>query len=387
MTDDDDDRRTMLRRLVAIIFVLFFLPREPIPQHNSIRTGAMLYQELIDTRSEPRFRTDARMDKPTFLKLRGVLVQHGGLKDGRRICAGQKIFIFLSTLTGFTTRQTAATWQHSNSTVDEIIHEVANSLNKLSKRFFFKPEQKELDQRFARFSDACGALDGSHIPAVVPANEAPTFRNRKHFISQNVFACCNFDLTFNFAHAGWEGSSHDSQVLADAIDNGFTAPPGKYFLADAGYALSKLCLTPYRGVRYHLKEWRLGNTSPQNKEELYNLRHSSLRNVVERIFGVVKKRFPILVNMHSFDFPFQVHLVMACFMIHNFIRKEQGYEDQWHAWSVEEEEEVDPTHENANVEVDGNDEQQQNDLKAWRNGIAQSMWDDYQAYMQLMNVD
>lgn len=30
---------------------------------------------------------------------------------------------------------------------------------------------------------------------------------------------------------------------------------------------------------------------PQNREELYNLRHASARNVVERIFGVVKRRF------------------------------------------------------------------------------------------------
>lgn len=32
---------------------------------------------------------------------------------------------------------------------------------------------------------------------------------------------------------------------------------------------------------------------PQNKEELFNLRHAQLRNAIERILGVVKCRFPI----------------------------------------------------------------------------------------------
>src|SRR5215471_13726721 len=36
------------------------------------------------------------------------------------------------------------------------------------------------------------------------------------------------------------------------------------------------------------------NCRPRNEKELYNLRHASLRNVIERIFGVSKKRFKIL---------------------------------------------------------------------------------------------
>jgi hypothetical protein len=35
----------------------------------------------------------------------------------------------------------------------------------------------------------------------------------------------------------------------------FMIPPGKYYLADAGFALCDTLLTPYRGIRYHLAEW------------------------------------------------------------------------------------------------------------------------------------
>ena len=36
-------------------------------------------------------------------------------------------------------------------------------------------------------------------------------------------------------------------------------PLEKYLLADAGFGGSDTLLVPYRGVQYHLKEWRQAN--------------------------------------------------------------------------------------------------------------------------------
>jgi hypothetical protein len=43
-------------------------------------------------------------------------------------------------------------------------------------------------------------------------------------------AVVDFDLKFTYVLAGWEGSTHDALILADAIerDDGFTIPPGNY---------------------------------------------------------------------------------------------------------------------------------------------------------------
>lgn len=58
---------------------------------------------------------------------------------------------------------------------------------------------------------------------------------------------------------GWEGSAPDGRVLAFAFEMGLlTIPNGRFYLADAGYGLTKFILTPYRGVRYHLREWLAG---------------------------------------------------------------------------------------------------------------------------------
>lgn len=60
-------------------------------------------------------------------------------------------------------------------------------------------------------------MDGTHIFAMVPTCDAPSYRNRKGSISQNVLAACNFDLEFIYVLSGWEGSAHDSKVLNDAL--------------------------------------------------------------------------------------------------------------------------------------------------------------------------
>jgi hypothetical protein len=105
------------------------------------------------------------------------------------------------------------------------------------------------------FDNAVGCLDGSHIPACLPADDRAACRNRKGFVSQNVLACCSFELLFTYVLSGWEGSAADTALYADARRTDFTIPENKFYLADAGFGLSKECIIPYRGIRYHLQEW------------------------------------------------------------------------------------------------------------------------------------
>jgi DDE superfamily endonuclease len=60
--------------------------------------------------------------------------------------------------------------------------------------------------------------------------------------------------------------------------------------------------------------------SPTNKQELFNLRHASARNVIERIFGVLKRRFKILVYPPELSMNLQARIPAALAAIHNFIR-------------------------------------------------------------------
>lgn len=59
---------------------------------------------------------------------------------------------------------------------------------------------------------------------------------------------------------------------------------------------------------------------PQNHKELFNYRHARLRNVIERIFGVVKRRFKVLVVAQEYSPETQSQLISGLAVIHNFIR-------------------------------------------------------------------
>ncbi|KAL7190629.1 hypothetical protein ACSBR2_022835 [Camellia fascicularis] len=94
----------------------------------------------------------------------------------------------------------------------------------------------------------------------------------------------------------FKGSAYDNAILVDSIiraDLQFPHPPnGKYYLVDIGFTNMPGFLVPFRSQRYHLQEFHGRHYS--GPKELFNHRHSSLCNVIERTFGVLKKRFPIL---------------------------------------------------------------------------------------------
>jgi hypothetical protein len=92
-----------------------------------------------------------------------------------------------------------------------------------------------------------------------------------------------------------------------------------YFLADAGFPICDMLTSLYRAVRYHLKEWTRrtkGNVFPnvsfsylkllhrsQNHEELFNFRHASALNAVERIFGIFKTEPEYPIDMQAMFVP------------------------------------------------------------------------------------
>ena len=78
-------------------------------------------------------------------------------------------------------------------------------------------------------------------------------------------------------------------------------------------------ITPYRGVCYHLKEYSI--RPRENAKELFNLRHASLCNAIERAFGVLKKRFPIIASIiePSYCVDTQNKIILSCYILHNYL--------------------------------------------------------------------
>jgi hypothetical protein len=170
-----------------------------------------------------------------------------------------------------------------------------------------------------------GAIDGTHIPITMSQDKAPSYRNRKGTMSQNVMFACNLDLNFTFISCGWEGSASDAGVLRSALRNGFHVPHGKFYLVDGGYANTSSFIAPYPGVRYHLGEFR-GRRGYANYKELFSHRHVILRNHIERAYGVLKKRFVILKVGTFHPIENQIKIAAAAVLFHNIIRGQNGQE-------------------------------------------------------------
>ena len=118
--------------------------------------------------------------------------------------------------------------------------------------------------------------------------------------------------------------------------------------------------------------------SPENHQELFNLRHSSLRNAIERIFGVLKNRFKILTQQLEFPFPVQVKLVKALCCLHNIIRLIGGddtFDKEWDTGIANEV--LSDISNNDNVSRRAITTAQASEARAKRDEIAVRMWTNY----------
>ena len=93
-------------------------------------------------------------------------------------------------------------------------------------------------------------------------------------------------------------------------------------MGDCGFPNRRRFLAPFRGTCYHLKDFDGEGSHPVNARKLFNLRHASLRNVIERIFGIFKSRFTIFKTAPPFPYKTQTELVLACAGLYNFLRQE-----------------------------------------------------------------
>lgn len=246
-----------------------------------------------------------RVSKKTFFKLCRILQEKGQLVKTKNVPIDEVVAMFLHILAhNLKYRVVHFSYCRSMETISRQFKNVLRAIMKVSKEYLKFHEynlEGSVENKWRWFKNSIGALDGMHIPVTVSAEDRPRYRNKKGDISTNVLGVCGPDLRFIYVLPGWEWLAGDSRVLRDALrrQNCLHIPNGKYFLVDVGYTNGPGFLAPYRGTRYHLNEW-IRNT-PQNYKELFNLRHASARNVIERSFGVLKKRWSILRTPSFFD--------------------------------------------------------------------------------------
>ncbi|KAF4139184.1 putative DDE Tnp4 domain-containing protein [Phytophthora infestans] len=223
---DEDEGVVRVLALVAGYYGHTYFDKQPF--HNSILTGSDWVAERIEgnpTRMFRSYRMNADRQTPWY-----------------RVSVEEKPAIFLYSIAkSASSCDLQECFQHSGETIHRSSTYLVQPVT--------PPQLLQNDPKKAGQFDQCRlAFDGTHIPAYVPSESTKPFRDRTGKICQNVLAACTFDMQFVYVLSG---SVADSTVLADARRKGFKTPPGLGF---AGYGLATKVMTPYLGVRYHLKE-------------------------------------------------------------------------------------------------------------------------------------
>ncbi|XP_023925094.2 protein ALP1-like [Quercus suber] len=302
------------------------------PMRTSALTGKAYMDEVTEGNPAKCYEM-FRMTHELLLHLVDELAEHGYLRDGHGDLNATQAVAMLLYILGHNTRFRCVLdrFQHSIETVCrhvckalQAVHHYAKHLIKPDQNVIGLPEHLQVNKYWPWFERYIGAIDGTHVSARPPANATQAHRDCKSLITTNVLCVCDMDMQFTFVHGGWEGSANDSRVFEEAISDqkhGFPWPPrGSYYLVDSGLPIGTSFFPPHKLTRYHAQEFQLSGRRITSKKELYNYRHSSLRMVIERPFGVLKTRFPILNLMPNFKPIRQHYVVIVCCALHNFIR-------------------------------------------------------------------
>lgn len=181
------------------------------------------------------------------------------------------------------------------------------------------------------FPNCCGAVDGKHIRIERPWNSGSAYYNFKNFHSIVLQSVADAEGNFLIVDVGAPGRNNDAGVFLSSsfgqrfIDKKLNLPvprmlyPNKnvtfpyVFVADDAYGLAINMMKPFsRSVLL------------SNGRKVYNYRVSRARRIVECAFGMMVKKFRVLEHAMLVHPDVTKQIVLACCVLHNFIRKREG---------------------------------------------------------------
>lgn len=164
--------------------------------------------------------------------------------------------------------------------------------------------------------DVIGAIDCTHIWIQKPLVHPNEYVNRKGFFSLNVQATCNADEHFTSVDVTWPGSVHDSRIWKNSEIDPIMAQNSKnaILLGDEGYGLTPWLLTPFKKP-----------IMPLQRD--FNKEHAKERVIIERMFGQLKKRFPMLHHQVRLKDDRIPTFIVCAIILHNVAKYLQDPDD------------------------------------------------------------
>ncbi|KAG7305781.1 hypothetical protein JYU34_009914 [Plutella xylostella] len=200
----------------------------------------------------------------------------------------------------------------SKTSASRIVKTVSEAIARLRPQFIqFPRDNIQIQQEFfdiARFPKLIGAIDCTHVAIKSPGGDiAENYRDRKSNFSFNVQTVVDAKLKIMDIVARWPGAVHDQTIFNNShikqrlINKEFG---DCVIVGDKGYENTAYLLTPVQNP-----------ITPA--EHLYNEAQIRSRNVVERTYGVLKNRFPVLSKKIILHVSRVQSVIVAYAVLHN----------------------------------------------------------------------
>lgn len=207
-------------------------------------------------------------------------------------------------------------------------------------------------ERTWQFPNCLGAVDGKHVAVVPPAGAGSHFFNYKGYHSIVLMGIANANYEFIYVDIGTNGRISDGGVLQKTTffqrlnskrlnlpsprkPSGHSEELPYVFIGDEAFALRTDFMKPYPQRQ----------SQASSSKRIYNYRVCRARRIIENVFGILAARFhifrsPINTSVHNIN-----KIVLACCVLHNFLRKKvrQAYSPHQHFDSE--------NHENGTIEL------------------------------------
>lgn len=172
-----------------------------------------------------------------------------------------------------------------------------------------------------------GAIDGSHIPILAPADNHTDYYNRKGWYSMLDQGTVDYKYCFTDINVGWPGNVHDARVLVNSMlykkgvngtlmsESSRAIGSGQvplYSIGDSAYPLQCWLMKPFPY-----------NSQLSEPPKYYNYRMCHVRIVVENAFGRLKARGRRLMKKNEISASNIPSVIAACYVLHN-IREIHG---------------------------------------------------------------
>ncbi|KAM3849470.1 putative nuclease HARBI1 [Diretmus argenteus] len=201
------------------------------------------------------------------------------------------------------------------TTVGEVGTAVSDALAHLLDQFVTFPNDGQIakvKQIFFLLGDmpnTIGVIDCAHVYIQAPHQREWEYVNRKGRHSINVQLMGNADLIITNCVVKWPGSVHDARILREShiFRNFQENPPDGIILGDSAYPLLPWLMTPFA-------------MATNDAEGRFNCSHGTTRNTIERLNGVLKRRFACL-NYLRVEPQRACNIILACIVLHNIAEK------------------------------------------------------------------